>query len=221
MLVNLGGIANFTYLRAGCVLDDVLGWDVGPGNMILDALARHLLQRDVDHDGAEASRGRADTSWVQELLAEEFFTRPAPKSAGREEFGAAYVQRFLRDGTARGLGAADLLATAVELTACSVALAPSQEPLAGQPLQAVYVCGGGRRNATLMGRLRDLLAPARVDGIEALGFDAEAKEAMDFAVLANESLLGHAGNVARITGARRPCILGSLALASFQGAEEP
>lgn len=225
VVLNIGGIANITYLRAGCSRDDVLGWDVGPGNMVLDGLARALLGTDMDADGAAAAQGVADTEWVTALLREDFFARPAPKSTGREEFGRAYIERLLDAGKQRGLGNTALLATAVELTAGAVVLARAQPPLAGQPVDAVYVSGGGRRNATLMRRLAALLAPARVHGLEALGIDPDAKEAVDFALLAHESLLGDAGNLTQVTGAQRPCILGSLALAGFparpQGAARP
>ena len=209
VLLNVGGIANLTYLRAGGALEDVAAWDVGPGNMISDALAQSLLGLPHDPSGLHAARGRADAGIVEALLAAPFFARRAPKSAGREEFGAPAVQR-LRD-LGSGLAGEDLFATAIEFTARSVALACTQAPLAGQPLDAVYVSGGGRRNATLLSRLAALLHPVAVRGFEALGLDPDAKEAVDFAVLANEALHGHAANVIRVTGASRPCILGVFA----------
>jgi anhydro-N-acetylmuramic acid kinase len=215
VLLNLGGIANLTFLAAGGGIDSVLAWDVGPGNMILDGLARALLGQEMDADGALAGTGRAAAAWVEALLDEEYFLRPPPKAAGREQFGAPYTQRLLHEGRERGLGPADLLATGVELTARAVARALRQPPLAGERIDAVYVAGGGRRNATLLRRLRELLAPARVDGFEVLGVDANAKEAVDFAILANESLHGHAGNLTAVTGASRPCILGVFAPAGL------
>ena len=213
MLLNVGGIANFTYLRAGCSADEVTGWDVGPGNMVLDGFARALLDRDMDADGEAAASGHPDLDWVETLLRDEFFSRQPPKSAGREEFGGAYVERLLRTGKARGLAPAALLATAVELTARAVLLARSQ--LGSEPVDALYVTGGGRRNGALMRRLAALMHPLRVRGLEELGLDPDAKEAVDFAVLANEALLGHAGNLTQITGAERPCILGTLALSGL------
>lgn len=213
MLLNVGGIANFTYLRAGGSADEVCGWDVGPGNMVLDGFARALLGRDMDVDGIEAAGGHPDLEWVEILLGDEFFSRQPPKSAGREEFGGAYVERLLHAGRARGLAPAALLATAVELTARGVVLACSQ--IAPQRVDALYVTGGGRRNGALMRRFAALLQPIRVRGLEELGLDPDAKEAVDFAVLANEALLGHAGNLTQITGAERPCILGTLALSGF------
>jgi anhydro-N-acetylmuramic acid kinase len=117
VLLNLGGIANLTFLAAGGGIDSVLAWDVGPGNMILDGLARALLGQEMDADGALAGTGRAAAAWVEALLDEEYFLRPPPKAAGREQFGAPYTQRLLHEGRERGLGPADLLATGVELTA--------------------------------------------------------------------------------------------------------
>jgi anhydro-N-acetylmuramic acid kinase len=213
ILLNVGGIANLTYLRAAGDADAVLAWDVGPGNMVLDGLAHALLGLDCDRGGSHAAGGHADAVWIEELLAEEYFTRAAPKSAGREQFGASYTHRLLGQAGARGLGSEDLLATAVELTARAVSLARAQAPLTGLPVDAVYVSGGGRHNATLMRRLAQLWAPVPVRGLDALGVDPDAKEAVDFAVLANETLHGLAGNLVRVTGARRRCILGAIAVA--------
>ena len=211
VLLNVGGIANLTYLRAAGAPEAVAAWDVGPGNMISDALAQDLHGLPHDPGGRYAARGRADARVVEALLAAPFFARPAPKSAGREEFGRQAVERLRELGTARGLGGDDWLATAVEFTARAVALACRQAPLAVEPLDAVYVSGGGRQNATLMARLAALLHPVAVRGFETLGLDPDAKEAVDFAVLANETLHGRAANVVGVTGASRPCILGVLA----------
>ncbi|UCE03916.1 MAG: anhydro-N-acetylmuramic acid kinase [Candidatus Latescibacterota bacterium] len=215
ILLNIGGIANITYLAAGCGVDEVLAWDVGPGNMVLDALAHSLLALDMDVDGAHAAAGTADVAWVETLLADEFFQRAAPKAAGREQFGAAFVQRMLRQAKTRALTAADLLATAVELTARAIARECHRASLSARPVDAIYVSGGGRANRTLMRRLQELLSPARVCGFEALGLDPAAKEAVDFALLAHETLHGHASNLTQVTGAQRPCILGSIALSGM------
>jgi anhydro-N-acetylmuramic acid kinase len=216
ILLNLGGIANLTYLPRGGSASDVLAWDVGPANLALDGVAQALFDEAFDRDGARAARGRADVDWVETLLAEPYFQRPAPKSAGREEFGVAYVARLVASGRARGLSGDDILATAVEVAAGAIARALHAAPLAGRPLDAVYVTGGGRRNATVMRRLAALVAPVRVGGIEALGTNPDAKEAFDFAILANETLHGHAANLTRVTGARRACVLGTLAACGMQ-----
>lgn len=211
VLLNVGGIANLTSLRAAGAIEAVAAWDVGPGNMISDALAQALYGLPHDPGGEHAARGRADASVVEALLAAPFFAQPAPKSAGREEFGAPALERLRALGESRGLGGDDLLATAVEFTARAVALACGQPPLSDARLDAVYVSGGGRHNATMMSRLAALLHPVAVRGFETLGLDPNAKEAVDFAVLANEMLHGRAANVVGVTGASRPCILGALA----------
>lgn len=213
LLLNLGGIANWTYLPAGCGVDDVLAWDVGPGNMVLDGLAHALVSRDMDVNGALAATGVADSDWVERMLRDDFFERPAPKSAGREEFGGTCVDRMVQEAKARQVSTQDVLATALELTVQAIVRARRQAPLESAPVDALYVAGGGRHNATLMGRLTEALAPLDVRGFEHLGIDPVAKEAVDFAVLANESLCGHAGNLPQVTGAQRPCILGSLSVA--------
>lgn len=216
LLLNLGGIANWTILPAGCTAEQVVAWDVGPGNLVLDGLAQELLGQACDPDGAHAARGRADGTWVRELLAAPYFLEAPPKSAGREQFGAGFVRALLDDPRARGRSAEDLLATAVDLTAGAIADALRRPPLGAGPAGVVYVTGGGRRNRTLMRRLAEMAAPVAVRGIEDLGVDPDAKEALDFAVLANETLLGHAGNLPRVTGAARPCILGAVSFAGLR-----
>jgi anhydro-N-acetylmuramic acid kinase len=215
VLLNLGGIANLTYLPAGGTLDDVLAWDVGPGNMLLDAAALALLGQQRDDAGGAAARGSASAAWVEAMLQHEFFARPAPKSAGREDFGGDYARQVLEAARARQLAPADVLASLVELSARAVAGALHQPPLAEQTVDKVYVSGGGRHNAALMRRLTALLQPLPIAGIEALGIDPDAKEAIDFVVLGNETLHGHANNVPQVTGAQRPIVLGAIAPAGL------
>lgn len=215
VLLNLGGIANVTYLPAGCDPNGVLAWDVGPGNMLLDAAAQSLCQQPFDPQGTLAASGSVDDVLLRDLLAHPFLARAAPKSAGREEFGGAYTSQVLESARRRQLAAADVLATLVQQSARAVAQALHQPPLAGKPLDCVYVTGGGRRNTTLMSALASHLTPVRLAGIEVLGVDADAKEAVDFAVLGNETLHGYAGNLTQVTGAQRPVILGALAAAGL------
>lgn len=212
LLLNLGGIANWTVLPAGCTAAQVLAWDVGPGNLILDGIAQELLGRERDDGGAEAARGQADAAWVDHLLAAPYFAQPPPKSAGREQFGAGFVRQLLDDPRAQGRMPQDLLATAVLFTARAIADALRRPPVGTGPA-VLYVTGGGRHNRTLMECLTALASPVPVRGIEALGVNPDAKEALDFAILANETLMGHAGNLPGVTGAARPCILGTVSCA--------
>lgn len=205
-LLNLGGIANLTRLRAGAPLDALMAFDCGPGNMLLDGIVEELSKARYDAEGALAATGRASEDAVREFLADEFIGRRPPKSAGREEFGGAYLRRFLE--RTEGFALPDRLRTAVAITAGAVARGVA---LTGEPLpDAVFVSGGGARNATLMGAIEALLLGSAVSTTDALGVPAAAKEAMAFAFLALETLAGRPGNVPSATGARRPVVLGSI-----------
>jgi anhydro-N-acetylmuramic acid kinase len=205
-LLNLGGIANLTRLRGGAPLDALAAFDCGPGNMLLDGVMGALSGGRYDAGGAVAAGGRASEEVVREFLADEFIGRRPPKSAGREEFGAGYLRRFLE--RTDGFALPDRLRTAVAITAGAVARGVA---LTGEPLpEALYVSGGGARNATLMGAIEALLLPCTVATTDSLGVPVLAKEAMAFAFLALETLAGRPGNVPSATGARRPVVLGSI-----------
>jgi anhydro-N-acetylmuramic acid kinase len=205
-LLNLGGIANLTIVCADPALD-LLAFDTGPGNMPLDCVARAASggTEAYDRDGLRAARGTVDTRLVHELHAHPFFRRPPPRSTGREEFGDAWLAALL----GRFVGKEDdLLATLTRFVAESIQQAcASFVPL---PLDGVYVSGGGVHNPTLMRHLAELFAPTPVTSTTTIGLDPDAKEAMAFALLANETLMGRAGNVVRATGARGPRVLGKI-----------
>ena len=211
-LLNLGGMANLTFLPRGGRLSDLVAFDTGPGNAVMDALVAHDAARGLrrDEGGAMAARGRVSEALLAELLADPFFAQPPPRSTGRERFGAAYAARLRARGVALGLGDQDLLATAVALTAASVADAVTRflGPRGG--VEAVYASGGGVRNATLMAALAQRLAPARLERAEAIGVPADGKEALAFAFLAHQTLCGCPGNAPAATGAERPVVLGHI-----------
>ena len=210
VLLNLGGMANLTWLPRGSGESGVIAFDTGPGNALLDALAarRSGGRERFDPGGAFAAGGRADEGLLGELMADPFFAQPPPRSTGRERFGGGLAARLAERSRALGLSEADAERTAVELTAASVgdALARFVTPLGA--VDAVYASGGGVRNATLMAALAPRVAPARLSALEALGVPSPAKEAMAFAMLAHLTLLGAPGNLPAATGARRPAVLG-------------
>ena len=204
VLLNLGGIANLTVLPPGGPPRQA--FDTGPANMVLDALALRLTGQPVDEGGALAASGTPDEALVADLLAHPFFAAPPPKSTGREDFGAAFVDRVV----GRGGEPADLLATAVALTARSVAEAVRRHV---RPAPARVVCsGGGVHNAVLMRALGEALAPVPVETTAAHGLDPDAKEAVLFAVLAHEWAEGVRTGLPPVTGARAPAFQGSLTL---------
>ncbi|HET9328333.1 MAG TPA: anhydro-N-acetylmuramic acid kinase [Candidatus Eisenbacteria bacterium] len=210
VLLNLGGMANVTYLPRGGDVDDLIGFDTGPGNALLDGLVSMISAGDTfDEGGRRAKRGRVSEELLEELLDDPFFAQPPPRSTGRERFGATYAAAMRARGKALQLSDDDLLATAVALTAESVARAV-RDFLAPRGVDALYASGGGVRNETLMRALADRLRPVRLSSIESLGVDAGAKEALAFAFLAHQTLCGAPGNVPSATGASHPVVLGHL-----------
>ena len=204
-LQNIGGIANVTLV--GDRLADLVAFDNAPGNMPLDAVARAASggEEPYDVDGHRAARGRVDQAVLAELLRHPFLGQPPPKSTGREVFGPRFVNPLLARFDGR---TDDLLATLTRF--CAEAIVRSyREALPAMP-DEVYVSGGGALNLTLMANLAALLDPIPCQSLSALGVDPEAKEAIAFAVLANETLFGHAGNVPAVTGAAGPRVLGKI-----------
>jgi anhydro-N-acetylmuramic acid kinase len=213
---NIGGIANVTLVGAGATLDEVVAFDTGPGNMALDAVARAASRGAdaYDLEGRRAARGRIDQDLLAELHRHPYLAQPPPKSTGRELFGRPFIYPLLDRWAARpaatpgGSPLDDLLATLTRFTAETIARA-YREHLPVFPAE-VYLCGGGAENPTLRAHLAELCAPAPVRDTADLGIDPRAKEAVAFAVLANESLFGHPGNVPRATGAAGPRVLGKI-----------
>jgi anhydro-N-acetylmuramic acid kinase len=215
LIVNLGGMANVTYLaeradeRSGLAAAGLLSFDTGPAGSLLDGLARRLLGRTFDPDGATAARGRPDAGLLAELLAHPFLARTPPKSTGRDTFGEPWVDEVLGRARARGLiaaGPADLFATATEFVARSVAEARRFFP---SPPRSFVACGGGVRNRTLALALERALGVPAVPS-ERFGVDPDAREALVFAILAARAVLGIPSTHPQATGARVGRILGSL-----------
>ncbi len=207
---NLGGIANVTVLPAGGGIETVLAFDTGPGNMVIDRAAERATEgrRGCDKDGRLAARGFVDQEGVARLLRHPYLKRKPPKTTGRETFGRAFADALYDEMVAAGAAPADVVATATAFTAASVADAYRRHlpAAAGE----VLVCGGGARNPVLLQRLKEALAPAEVRVTDEVGLDADAKEAVSFALLARETVRGAAANVPGATGAARPVILGKI-----------
>ncbi len=209
-LLNLGGIANMTVLPRQGGPDAVYAFDTGPANMVVDALARRLFDRPYDEDGALAAAGHVHQHLLDALMTDAYFEQPPPKSTGRERYGAAFVDHLLRQG--QGLAAVDLLATATMLTAASIHDAYLRFFAEDYPLDVLIASGGGRHNRFLMNALAERFAPVPVRPIDAYGLDADAKEALCFAILAHETLNGVATNMPSVTGASRRALLGKICL---------
>jgi len=217
VLLNLGGIANVTALPAGCAAEGVLAFDTGPANMVVDALMLRLFDKKLDRGGAVAARGQVLDTAVESLLAEAYFSAPPPKSCGREQFGAAFVERLMQ--RCKGAAKEDMVATATALTAASVIAAYCRFcwPWLGQrapraKATEVFIAGGGAKNRTLLQMLRGGFAELglTVATTEAAGLAVEAKEAAAFALLGWLTWHGLPGNVPSATGAKRAVVLGKV-----------
>ena len=214
---NIGGIANLTAIPAGASQKDVVAFDTGPGNMLIDALAERLLHQPYDRDGRAAAMGTVLSGVLERVLKNPFFRAKPPKTAGREEFGREYVSRFLQ--LCRGASKPDVMATATALTARSIADAVQRFVMprfgAERRDREMIVSGGGAKNPTLMAMLRAEIAPLGI-GLRfsnEFGLPAEAKEAVAFALLAHETWHRRPSNVPSATGAKRAAILGKISYA--------
>jgi anhydro-N-acetylmuramic acid kinase len=208
--LNIGGIANLTVIPAAAKPDQVFGFDTGPGNMVMDALVRKFThgRKSFDPGGAIASTGRFLDPILIDSLKFPFFSRKPPKSAGREQFGAEFMERYYL-GPRRG-ETQDLLRTAVELTARTIAGALEQFVLPRVTVKRLIVSGGGARNNFLMQRLSKLLPEMKVELSDRYGLPVDAKEAIAFALLADRTMHGLPGNLPAVTGARRAVVLGAI-----------
>ena len=204
-LQNIGGIANVTLVSDR--LADLVAFDNGPGNMPLDTVARSASagSEAFDRDGARAARGVVDPGLLTELHRHPYLSQPLPKSTGRETFGRSFVYPLLTRFEGH---LDDLLATLTRFTAEAIARS-YHEMLPAMP-DEVFVSGGGALNPTMMRHLAELLAPIPVMTSAPLGVDPEAKEAIAFAVLANQTLFGEPGNIPAVTGAAGPRVLGKI-----------
>lgn len=207
--LNIGGIANITWMPAGEGPEKVVAFDTGPGNMVIDQLmTRYTKGKECfDRDGAMAAEGMVHPEVVGELLKDKFFSERPPKTAGREQYGKEFVEKFL----GLGMKPEDTVATATYFTAASIAdgiarWAGGEE----NPPAQVIVSGGGVHNKTLLRFLRAELPESEVLRSEVLGIDADAKEAIAFAVLAHETLAKRPSNLPAATGAKRAAVLGKL-----------
>jgi anhydro-N-acetylmuramic acid kinase len=208
VVVNIGGIANLTALPAAPTAP-LLGFDTGPGNTLLDAWARRVLDAPMDRDGALAARGQVLPDLLADLLAEPYFAQPAPKSTGPEQFSLAWLERRLA-ALPTPPSPSDVQATLVALTAETIAAAIRALPHLTRP--DVFVCGGGARNPVLLQALRARLPASTVDATDALGVSANWVEALLFAWLARQRCHALPGNATAVTGARRAAVLGGLFL---------
>jgi len=234
---NIGGIANVTFLPPsggsvktkglgdgrsqhvsshpqapleGATRTDVIAFDTGPGNMVIDGMMRLITkgQRQYDRGGAVAAKGEVHEGLLREMLRHPFFRRRPPKSTGREQFGQQYCEWLYSRSRREGLLPEDMVATATAFTASTIALA-YRRFLPRRPDEMI-LCGGGAHNATLVRMLQRTLAGVRIRSTDEFGISVDAKEAVSFAILAYATIQGIANNIPRATGADEPVVLGKI-----------
>ncbi len=217
IIQNLGGIGNLTFLPPDAELAEVIAFDTGPGNMVIDGVVAALSRgrKTYDQNGRWAASGRTSDRLLRECLHHPFIRRALPKTTGREEFGEPFVAWFMKRGRQLHLSRADLVATATEFTAASIARAYRRfllPQLTARQLNRLQIIlgGGGVKNPTLVRMLFERIGVGTLCAHEDFGIHSSAKEPLAFAILAHETLAGKPGNVPSATGARRPVVLGKI-----------
>ena len=212
---NIGGIGNATVVPAGSMREGIFAFDTGPGNMIIDELIRRKTNgaEHYDEGGRRGRAGKVDEALVAALMADDYYAKEPPKSTGREMYSAAFVSRLIDEARRRGLSFEDTVATAMAFTAESIARSYRDFIYPKTKIDDVVIGGGGALNGCLMDMLRSRL-PAEVTLMTTadLGVPEQAREAIAFAVLGHEALMGRAGNLPAVTGAARDVILGNITL---------
>ncbi|MBW2471141.1 MAG: anhydro-N-acetylmuramic acid kinase [Deltaproteobacteria bacterium] len=207
---NIGGISNVTYLPAKNRPEKIVGFDTGPGNMIIDGLVSFITngQKKYDRNGHLAAKGQVCRPLLNALLEHRYFRKRPPKTCGREEFGLGFCQTLFKKATKDNISKVDLIATTTAFTATTIANA-YRRFLPSMP-DEIILCGGGARNRTLVRMIGAELKGIKILTTDAFGIDADAKEAMSFAILAWATLKGIDNNVPGATGAKQTAVLGKI-----------
>jgi len=210
--LNIGGIANLTAIPAAARPGQLIAFDIGPGNMVIDAVVEASTRgrAHYDRDARFAIRGKLLPTLLSTLLKESYLRKRPPKTAGREQFGREYAQKILAWGKRHRAPTEDLIRTATVFTSLSIADALRKFVLPRMRVHELIVAGGGARNPLLMAQLAASLPEIEIVPASKFGIPAEAKEAFAFAVLAYEAYHGRANNLPSATGARHPAVMGKL-----------
>jgi anhydro-N-acetylmuramic acid kinase len=208
LLLNIGGIANLTVLPRNCKPEDVIAFDTGPGNMVVDSLMHEFYGRRFDSDGKTASSGTVLVDVFSKMIRHPYLKSGPPKSTGREEFGKDFIHTYLE--RARGYDREDLIATASQFTAYAVYDGYKRFVRRRMHADEVIVSGGGARNRFFVEELQRYFSTTPVRLIDEFGMFGDAKEAICFAILANEAIAGNPTNLPSVTGASKRVVLGKI-----------
>ncbi len=209
-LLNIGGIANITVIPKYASKDDVIAFDTGPGNMLIDGVVLKLFGKPFDRNSTIAKKGKVDLKLFEFLLADSYFRQKPPKSTGREHYGKEFIVQILKKAT--GTPKADIVRTVTEFTAFTIWF--NYVNFIKTRINELIVSGGGANNPLLMDLLRKYFDDVEIKQFNLNGITADSKEAVLFAVLANECLAGNPANMKSVTGSRKDVILGKICLAN-------
>ncbi|MGE5398921.1 MAG: anhydro-N-acetylmuramic acid kinase [Ignavibacteriales bacterium] len=211
-LLNVGGISNFTILKKGAKRSEILAFDTGPGNMMIDILARKLTGNEYDKDGETALSGKVNGVLLDKLKAKDtYIEKQPPKSTGRELYGEGFLSDLLQEY--KNIPAEDWLATITDFTAYGIFRNYEKFIRERIKIDELIISGGGAKNRALIRSLKNYFGDeVRLRNIEELGLSSDAKEAICFAILANETISGNSSNLPSVTGARKETILGKICL---------
>ncbi|HBH3601495.1 TPA: anhydro-N-acetylmuramic acid kinase [Clostridioides difficile] len=214
-LQNIGGIGNITIIPKSCNIDDVFAFDTGPGNMIIDGVCQRLFNRKYDKNGYFASKGKINEEMLKDLMSHKYLSQAPPKSTGREVFGQVYLDNMLNKY--KHVDKYDLIATVTMFTAKAIYYNYKNFILPKVNVDTLLIGGGGAHNLTLIGYIKELLLEVEVLTQDEYGYSSDAKEALAFVILGNETLNNSFSNVISATGAKNKVILGNITPKPFGG----
>jgi len=214
VLQNIGGIGNATLLLKKCKLEDIIAFDTGPGNMVIDYVVEKLTcgEKKYDNLGEMAARGVIDYDIVDELLKDPYFEQAPPKTTGREKYGKEFAENLIDIMKNKELTEYDMVATVTYFTAKSIAESYKKWILPIANIDKVILGGGGSHNMTLIKYLKQELSGIQIITQEDIGLSSDAKEAIAFAILGNETIHGNFNNIPNVTGAKHPVVMGKITL---------
>ncbi len=210
-LLNIGGIANITVIPKDAAMNEVIAFDTGPGNMIIDGLMKKLYRKDYDRGGMISASGKINFGLFKFLLKDRYYRQRPPKSTGREHYGSAFLEKILSQ--AKRIHRKDIIRTVTVFTAYTIAYNYKRFVKHACKIDELIISGGGARNKYLVGLIREYMDKVRIREINEFGITTDSKEAVLFAVLANECIAGNPANLRSVTGAKKDAILGKICLA--------